>query len=154
MKKSIASITGLFLAVTLFLPGMVYSADVPPSVSQLVANAKKVIKTVNMTEFKAMYDKKDVGLLVDVRDPNEYAAGHIPGAINISRGTLEFKLWNHVGGHAKPDLNKKMTLYCGSGGRCSLATKSLMDLGFTNVVAVNMKLADWKKAGYPLEAKK
>ena len=154
MRRNKTSIITLLLAVALLLPGLGYSADVPPSVNQLVANAKKAIKTVNLAEFKAMYDKKDVGLLIDVRDPDEYAAGHIPGAINVSRGTLEFKLWKHVGGHEKPDLSKKMTLYCGSGGRCALATKSLVDLGFTNVTAADIKLADWKKAGYPFEAKK
>ena len=154
MKKSNISIITLLLAVALLLPGFSYSANVPPNVRQLVANAKKTIKTVNMAEFKAMYDKKDVGLLIDVRDPNEYAGGHIPGAVNVSRGTLEFKIWKQVGGHEKPDLNKKMMLYCGSGGRCTLATKSLMDMGFTNVTAVSMKLADWKKAGYPFEVKK
>ena len=154
MKMSNASIITLLLVTTLLLPGISYSANVPPSVSQLVANAKKAIKTVNMAEFKTMYDQKDVGLLVDVRDPDEYAAGHITGAVNVSRGTLEFKLWEQVGGYQKPDLNKKMMLYCGSGGRCALATKSLMDLGFTNVMAVNMKLADWKKAGYPFETNK
>ena len=154
MKKSKISIFTLLLAAALLLPSLGYSADFPPSVGQLVANAKKAIKTVNMAEFKAMYDKNDVGLLVDVRDPNEYAAGHIPGAVNVSRGTLEFKLWKLVGGPEKPDYSKKMMLYCGSGGRCSLATKSLMDLGFTDVTAINMKLKDWKKAGYPFEAKK
>jgi rhodanese-related sulfurtransferase len=154
MKKSDSSIITLFLVMALLLPGFSYSANVPASVSQLVANAKKAIKTVNMAEFKTMYDKKDVGLLIDVRDPNEYAAGHIPGAVNVSRGTLEFKLWKQVGGHEKPDLNRKMMLYCGSGGRCALATKSLMDLGFTNVTAISMKLSDWKKAGYPFEAMK
>jgi len=153
MRKGKIPVTILLLTIAL-LPGLGYSANVPPSVSQLVANAKKAIKTVNMAEFKAMYDKKDVGLLVDVRDPDEYATGHIPGAINVSRGTLEFKLWKHVGGHEKPNLNKKMTLYCGSGSRCALAAKSLMDLGFTNIMAVDMKLADWKKAGYPIMKKK
>ena len=154
MKNSKTLVITFVLMIALVLPAFSYSADVPPSVSQLVANAKKSIKTVNMAEFKAMYDKKDVGLLIDVRDPNEYATGHIAGAINVSRGTLEFKLWKHVGGHEKPNLNTKMMLYCGSGGRCALAAKSLMDLGFTNVTAVNMKLADWKKSGYPFELKK
>jgi rhodanese-related sulfurtransferase len=47
-------------------------------------------------------------------------------------------------------MDTKITLYCGSGVRCILAAKSLRDLGFTNVVAVDMRLADWAKAGYPL----
>ena len=144
----------LLTSVTLFLPRLGYSADIPPSVDQLVTHARQAIRTVNMTEFKAMYDKKDTGLRGAVRDPEEYATGHIPGAVNVSRGTLEFKIWSLMGGPGKPDLNIKMVLYCGSGGRCALAAKSLKDLGFTNVTAVNMKLADWKKAGFPFEENK
>jgi rhodanese-related sulfurtransferase len=151
MKRINRSALVLLMAVAMLLPGLGYGADYPASVDQLVANAKKAVKTVNMGEFKAMYDKTDVGLLIDVRDPDEYAAGHIPGAVNISRGTIEFNLWKYVGGHKKPDLSKKMTLYCSSGGRCALAAKSLTDLGFTNVTAVDMKLADWTKAGCPFE---
>jgi len=47
-------------------------------------------------------------------------------------------------------MSKKMTLYCATGGRCALATKSLQDLGFTNVTSVDMRFADWVKAGYPV----
>jgi len=43
-------------------------------------------------------------LLIDVRDPNEYAKGHIPGAINISRGRIEFDIWRRVGGPESPDM--------------------------------------------------
>lgn len=149
-KPPIAAL--LLISAALLLPDLGYAADFPPSVGRLVATTKKAIKTVNMAEFKAMYDKKDYGLLVDVRDPDEYAAGHIPGSVNVSRGKLEFGIWKHVGGADKPDYNKKMTLYCASGGRCALAAKSLMGLGFTNVVSVDMKLADWKAADYPLQA--
>ena len=140
------------LLIALFLPAISFSAGLPASVEQLIKNAKLTIKTVNMIEFKAIYDKHDVGLLIDVRDPDEYAAGHIPGAVNISRGTIEFKIWNRVGGTDKPDYNKKMMLYCGSGSRCVLATKSLVELGFTNATGIDMKLAEWVKAGYPIEA--
>ena len=50
----------------------------------------------------------------------------------------------------KTDMNKRLTLYCKTGGRASLATKTLTDLGFTNVVVADMKIEDWGKAGYPL----
>lgn len=153
-KSKITFATLLLMTAALLLPSLGYSADFPPSVAQLVANTKKSIKTVDMATFKAMYDKKDVGMLVDVRDPDEFAAGHIPGAVNVSRGKLEFTIWKQVGGPDKPDYAKRMTLYCATGGRCALATKTLMDLGFTNVTSVDMKLADWQKAGYPLQAKK
>jgi rhodanese-related sulfurtransferase len=47
-------------------------------------------------------------------------------------------------------MSRKMTLYCGSGTRCVLATKSLQDLGFSNVTAADMRIDDWTRAGYPL----
>lgn len=140
------------LATTLLLPSLGQCSNYPASVDLLIANAMKVIKSMSMKEFKTLYDKKDIGLLIDVRDHDEYATGHIPGAINVSRGTLEFKIWNLVGGPDNPDYGKKITLYCSIGGRSALAAKSLTDLGFSNVTAVNMKLADWRKAGYPFEA--
>ncbi len=154
MKSSNKTFATLLLMAAFLLPGLSYAADFPPSVGQKVAETKKAIKTVDMATFKAMYDKKSYGLLVDVRDPDEYAAGHIPGAVNVSRGKLEFTIWKQVGGAEKPDYAKQMTLYCATGGRCALATKALMDLGFTNVTSVDMRLADWQKAGYPLQAKK
>lgn len=142
----------MLLVIGLFLPARVFSAGGPASVEQLINTAKQTVKIVNMAEFKVVYDKNDIGLLIDVRDHDEYAAGHIPGAVNVSRGTIEFKIWKLVGGAEKPDYNKKMMLYCGSGARCVLATKSLVELGFTNATAIDMKLAEWMKAGYPIEA--
>ena len=47
------------------------------------------------------------------------------------------------------DIGKKIYIYCRTGGRAALVTKAFQDLGFTNVVHVNMKIAEWKKAGYP-----
>ena len=112
MQKSKTSIITLLLTLALLLPGLSYSANVPPSVSQLVANAKKAIKTANMAEFKAMYDKKDVGLLVDVRDPDEYAAGSFKTAVNIPTDELEKKI---------PTLptDKPIVFVCNTGSRSS-----------------------------------
>jgi rhodanese-related sulfurtransferase len=122
----------------------------PPSVGQMVAATKKQIKTINLQQFKAAFDQKELGLIVDVRQEDEYEDGHIPGAINVPRGLIEFRIWKHVGFPAKTDLNTKMTLYCLTGGRCALATKSLQDMGFTNVTSADMKFEDWEKAGYPV----
>ena len=91
-----------------------------------------------MAAFKAAYDRKDVGLLIDVRNENEFEDGFVPGAENVPRGLIEFRIWKMVGFPDKTDMNKKMTLYCATGGRCALATKSLQDLGFTNVTSVDM----------------
>jgi rhodanese-related sulfurtransferase len=122
----------------------------PPSVNELVARTKSQIKTIKMPEFKAAFDRNDVGLLVDVRNENEFEDGFVPGAVNVPRGLIEFRIWKLVGFPDKTNMNAKMTLYCASGGRCALAAKSLQDLGFTNVTSVDMRLDDWIKAGYPL----
>lgn len=122
----------------------------PPSVSELVAKTKTQIKTVKMPEFKAAFDKIDLGLLVDVRNENEFADGFIPGAVNVPRGLVEFRIWKLVGFPDKTRMDTKMTLYCATGGRCALATKSLQDLGFTQVTSVDMKFDDWVKTGYPV----
>jgi rhodanese-related sulfurtransferase len=122
----------------------------PPSIGQLVAKTKSQIKTIKMAEFKAAFDKKDLGLIVDVRNENEFEDGYVPGAVNVPRGLIEFRIWKLVGFPDKTDMNAKMTLYCASGGRCALATKSLQDLGFTNVTSADMKFDDWVAAGYPV----
>lgn len=120
----------------------------PASIGQMVAKTKTQIKTVKMTEFKTAYDQKNLGLLIDVRNENEFEDGYIPGAINVPRGLIEFRIWKLVGFPDKTDTTTKMTLYCATGGRCALATKSLQDLGFTNVTSADIKYDDWVKAGY------
>ncbi len=147
-------LTALFVAASLALPGFALAQDYPDSVKQYVAAAKKQIRTIKMDEFKAAVDSKSAGLIIDVRNENEFEDGFVPGAVNVPRGLVEFRIWKLVGYPDKVDMNKQLTLYCATGGRCALATKSLMDLGFTNVTSVDMKFADWVKAGYPVAKEK
>jgi rhodanese-related sulfurtransferase len=149
IKKN-AFVLAAALAIGLALPGFVTAQNYPPSVGQLVTATKKQVKTINMAEFKAALDRGDAGLVVDVRESDEFADGHIASAINVPRGLIEFTIWTHIGYPDKTDMAKKLTLYCKTGGRCALAAKSLQDLGLTNVTAVDMKIDDWVKAGYPL----
>ncbi len=141
---AICTVSGLLAA------GPVRAQSIPPVVNELVARTKAQVKTIDMAAFKAGIDAKTLGLLVDVREPAEYAEGHIPGAINIPRGLIELRIWTHVGYPEKTDLGRRITIYCGTGTRCVLAAKSLQDLGFSNVVAVDMRLRDWLKAGHSL----
>lgn len=147
----------LLVSTGLVLPGLALASapapapNYPPSVGKLVADTKKQIKTIKLDEFKAAFDKKELGTLIDVREEDEFIDGYVPGATNIPRGLIEFRIWKKVGFPAEVDMNKRLTLYCATGGRCSLATKSLQDLGFTNVVSVDMKFDDWVKAGHPVE---
>ncbi len=118
----------------------------PQVVKDMLAKAKASIKTVSAADVKAAMDKKEKAVYLDVRDPNEYAAGHLPGAINVSRGTLEMNIWGKV-----PDQTAKIYVYCKTAGRSTLATKTLNDLGYKNAVLMDAQFEDWIKAGYPVE---
>lgn len=84
-------------------------------------------------------------LILDVRTPDEFAEGHIPGAKNISH---EF-----VGDHSK-DLRpyRNLYIYCRSGGRVQVAGQALLNQGFNNIkLIVGGGMPDWAEAGYPVE---
>jgi rhodanese-related sulfurtransferase len=121
----------------------------PDSVTEYVMSVRKTINTTDMEGYLAVVKNPQGALLVDVREANEFSEGHVPGAINIPRGLLEFLIWGNVGFPGKVDTNRKIYLQCASGGRCTLAAESLKKIGFTNVVAVIMNLGDWEKKGYP-----
>ena len=88
-------------------------------------------------------------LIVDVPEPQEYAAGHVSGAINIPRGVLECEIWNHIGFPGSTQMDRPIVLQCQIGNRTSLATQSLDDFWLTHTTAVVMSLGDWQKAGHP-----
>jgi rhodanese-related sulfurtransferase len=131
---------------TLTLAQETKPAGPPPVVKEMVSKAKAAIKSVSAEDVKAAIDKKEKAVILDVRDLNEYEAGHLPGAINVSRGTLEFNIWNKV-----PDQNAKIYVYCKTGGRSALATKTLNDLGYKNAILMDALFEDWIKKGYPVE---
>jgi rhodanese-related sulfurtransferase len=120
-------------------------AGPPPVVKEMVAKAKGAVQKVSAADVKAAIDKKEKAVILDVRDPGEFAAGHLPGAINISRGTLEFVVFNKI-----TDQNAKIYVYCKTAGRSTLATKTLNDLGYKNAVLMDAQFEDWIKAGYPV----
>ena len=143
----------LMVAVALIfsVAGAAISAEkaadvVGPKVKAMVDAAKAAIKKVPASTVKAAIDSKEKAVILDVRDGGEFAAGHLPGAINISRGTLEMNVANAI-----TDLNAKIYVYCRTAARSALATKTLNDLGYSNAVLMDAQYADWVKAGYPVE---
>ena len=117
------------------------------------SGAGRAVQSYPLSCIKYFFEishRGSLGLIVDVREPGEYADGHIPGAISVPRGLIEFRIWPHVGFPNNTDMHKTMTLYCASGARCALAAKSLQDLGFSNVTAADMWIEEWVGAGYPL----
>jgi rhodanese-related sulfurtransferase len=120
-------------------------AGPPPIVKDMVAKAKASVQKVSAADVKTMIDKKDKVIYLDVRDAGEFAAGHLPGSMNISRGTLEFNVFNKI-----QDQNAKIIVYCKTAGRSALATKTMNDLGYKNAVLMDAQFEDWVKAGYPV----
>ena len=149
MKKRMLVVM-LSIALTFSLLGSALAqtkpAGPPPVVKDMIAKAKAAIKTVSAADVKAAIDNKEKAVILDVRDAGEYSAGHLPGAVNVSRGTLEFNIWSKVA-----DQNAKIYVYCKTAGRSALATKTLNDLGYKNAVLMDAQFEDWIKANYPVE---
>jgi rhodanese-related sulfurtransferase len=139
----------ILLLVAIAVPLAAVAGKYPQVVKDYVAAAKKATPEVTLDEFKAAMDDPNIWI-IDVREPNEYAAGHIKSAINLPRGVIEFKIWKKVGYPDKTNMDQKMYLYCKAGSRCALATKALRDLGFTQVYRTDIKLEKWLEMGNEL----
>lgn len=116
----------------------------PLTAMDLVALAKQVIREIDSETAKNSLDTK---IILDVREPAEFAAGHLPKAVNIPRGLLEFKISNH------PDFQNKeaeIIVYCQLGSRSALATETLLKLGYTNAVSMAGGFNQWQVSGYPV----
>lgn len=142
----VLSVAGIALA-----QGTAPTAALPtaPGVAGIVKNlltkTKAEIKKVTAADVKASLDKKETAIYLDVRDKEEFDAGRLPGAINVSRGKLEFRIATAV-----PDLNAKIYVYCLTAARSALATKTLGELGYKNAVLMDATFEEWVKAGYPV----
>ena len=111
----------------------------------LVALAKSSIKEVSLGDAPQAIQNADI--LLDVREADEYASGHIPGAIHMSRGMLEFKL---SGNPALSARDLKIVLYCKTSGRAALAAKALHEMGYQHVQSIGGGFDAWIEAGNPI----
>ena len=149
MRRMCKSSAVIAVVAVSFAQPLAVAQTYPSSVTQKVVSAQKDVRTIGMAEYQKIVDNPGNALIIDVREPDEYAAGHVPGAINIPRGLIEFQIWKQIGFPAKNEVDKPVYLQCSSGNRASLAAKSLKDLGFTDVTAVVMSLDEWQKADKP-----
>ncbi len=111
----------------------------------LVAIAKTRVQEIPLAAADAAI--RDADVLLDVRETEEYAAGHLPGAIHASRGLLEFKL------SSSPELSSrdlKIVLYCKTSGRAALAAASLHEMGYLQVKSIAGGMDAWLAAGKPI----
>lgn len=110
----------------------------------LVEQAKQNITEIPLETAQNSYENADI--IIDVREPDEYNVGHVPNAINIPRGLLEFKILDVI---SQPDAD--MLIYCKTSGRAAFAAQSLMALGFTNPKSIAGGFDAWQAAGLPID---
>ena len=111
---------------------------------ELTLDAKSRIKEVTVAE--ALERAADGAALIDVREDNEWNAGHARGAIHLGRGVIERDIVQTV-----PDKGAELILYCGGGYRSALAADSLQKMGYTNVRSMAGGWTAWEEAGAPTE---
>jgi rhodanese-related sulfurtransferase len=111
----------------------------------LVAAAKARTQEVSLSDADQAVLEADV--LIDVREQDEFAAGHLPGAIHASRGMLEFKLSSSP---ALSSRDLKIVLYCKTSGRAALAACAMHDMGYLNVKSIAGGIDAWIAAGKPI----
>ena len=111
----------------------------------LVMAAKARVQEVSIADAEQAI--RDADVLVDVREADEFAAGHIGGAVHMSRGLLEFKF---SGNPALQARDTKVVLYCKTSGRAALAACALHDMGYLNVKSIAGGFDAWAAAGKPV----
>ncbi len=120
-------------------------------IKQLCAEATAEIETINVEQAQALLGKPDV-TFIDIRDPRElWRDGGVPGAINVTRGMLEF--WIDPESPYYKEFfgsGNKFVLFCAGGMRSALATKTAQDMGLTPVCHIEGGFGAWKKAGAPV----
>lgn len=104
------------------------------------------IKTVSVHELKKLKEENPDIWIIDVREPHEWDAGHIPGAIHIPKDQITKKIQQYV-----PNYDCPIYLNCGGGKRSMTACVALHELGYEELYSVEGGITAWKKSGFPVE---
>jgi|ERR1700683_4032486 len=118
----------------------------PEGFLKLVNDAKKRVKEAPHTDIKKRLDAGEKLILVDTREDSEWARGHIPGALHLSKGIIERDIEKTI-----PDHNAPVVLYCGGGFRSALAADNLNKMGYTNVTSMDGGWRGWSESNFPVE---
>ena len=120
-----------------------------PSGAEVIRQIKSQIQEVDPSEVRGAVSSGNGSrpVLIDVRESEEWDAGHIPGAKHVPRGYLESRIEGAV-----PDRSQRIVLYCASGNRSALAAHTLQELmGYENVESMTGGITLWKDRGYEVE---
>lgn len=113
---------------------------------KLVDAAKSRIREVSVEDTRNRMASNENVRLIDVREDNEWQAGHAAGAEHLGKGIIERDIETKV-----PDKSSELILYCGGGYRSALVADVLQQMGYTNVYSMAGGWKAWKESGAPRE---
>jgi len=111
---------------------------------RLVNEARARIRETTVAEIKRRLDAGEKLILIDTREESEWARGHLPDAVHVSKGIIERDVEVRF-----PDKNVELVLYCGGGFRSALSAENLQKMGYKSVVSMDGGWRGWLDAGYP-----
>jgi len=117
--------------------------------SELLQKVKREIKEISPQEAHQKVKSNSSVTLIDVREPEEWDGGVVPGALTIPRGLLELQIEDDV-----PSRDREIIVYCAGGVRSALAAKALHQLGYKNVASMTGGFNGWKNKALPIQQKK
>lgn len=117
-----------------------------PAFLRLVDDAKTRVRELSTDDLRARQAENPSLLLVDVREDDEFRAGHVAGALHLGKGVIERDIEQTV-----PDPDAELVLYCGGGFRSALAADALQKMGYTNVLSLAGGWRALQEAGFPTE---
>lgn len=113
-----------------------------PGFLEIVEEAKQKIRRTTIPVIADRRERGDKFHFVDVREDDEYRAGHARGAIHIGKGVLERDIETKI-----PNKDDEIVVYCGGGFRSALAAEVLGRMGYTNVLSMDGGMRGWRDAG-------
>lgn len=99
---------------------------------------------ITLQEAKSRYDAGVT--LLDVREPDEWAAGHVKNALHIPRGQVAARVQGVL-----EDKTSPVVTYCAAGARAQVVAEAMRDMGYENVMPMEGGYSDWQAAGYPVD---
>jgi len=116
-----------------------------PNYRELLQQARSEISEIDATQARDRIESGEP-VVVDVREQEEWDEGHIPGAVHVPRGHLESRIERLA-----PDAARPVVVYCSQGNRSAFAAKTLVELGYEDVVSLAGGFTDWKRNGFPVQ---
>ncbi len=140
-----ATVSALLLALPTIAPAGVTIDQVKTNVVNMWKPLKEHQPHVTAEAFKKIVNSGKPFILVDVRAPEEYEAGHLPGAINIDRGRLEWVVPKRI-----KNTDTTIYIYCRTGARGAFSTQRLIEMGYPNTFNIYDGFKGWVEDGYPV----